>query len=173
RRPCGRTEPMMPHSHGHPLRFTSRPRRQILPWLVGAAAVGAVALSQAQTPRVTTPAPVKGYSISFFSDEGYQNMLVKGATADLRDPDHVVVTGLVLTLFSGDAAQEVDTVLLSPEAIVQPQPEIVTGPSSVRLIRDDLELTGEDWRYEHAAKRILIHKKARIVFRAPLPDLLK
>ena len=162
-------------SHAHTSRSgpSLRRNRSLLATLVGTAGLLLAAAADAQTPRVTAPAPVKGYSISIFSDEGYQNMHVKGAKADVINPEKIVVTGLVLTLFSGDAAQDVDTVLLSPEAIVQPETELVTGPSSVRLIRDELELTGEDWRYEHGAKRILIHKNARIVFRAPLPDLLK
>lgn len=151
-------------------------RHRFQPLLACVAAIVSVVVTaplRGQTPRVTSPAPVKGYSVSFFSDEGYRSVHVKGATADLSNPDRVVVTGLVLTQFSGDATEEVDTVLLSPEAVVEPGPEVATGPSSVRLIRDDLELTGEDWRYEHASKRILIHKKARIVFQAPLADLLK
>lgn len=147
--------------------------RSPLACVAAIAGVVVVTFLHGQTPRVTSPAPVKGYSVSFFSDEGYRSMQVKGATADLSNSDRVVVTGLVLTQFSGDATQEVDTILLSPEAVVEPGPEVATGPSSVRLIRDDLELTGEDWRYEHASKRILIHKKARIVFQAPLADLLK
>lgn len=147
--------------------------RSPLACVAAIAGVVVVTSLHGQTPRVTSPAPVKGYSVSFFSDEGYRSMQVKGATADLSNSDRVVVTGLVLTQFSGDATQEVDTILLSPEAVVEPGPEVATGPSSVRLIRDDLELTGEDWRYEHASKRILIHKKARIVFQAPLADLLK
>ena len=126
-----------------------------------------------QTPRISAPAPVKDYSISFFSEAGYHDMQVKGATADVSDPKRIAVTGLILTLFSGDEAQQVETVILSPEALVEPDPQLVSGPSAVRLVRDDLELTGENWQYEHAAKKILIHRKARIVFCAPLVDLLK
>lgn len=166
---------MIPHAHiFRSARSLQRKRRIVVVVGLAVAAWFFVAGGvHAQTPRVSAPAPVKGYSISFFSEEGYQAVHVKGATADVSNPEKIAVTGLVLTLFSGDASQEVDTVLLSPEAVVQPNTELVTGPSSVRLIRDDVELTGEDWRYEHDAKRILIHKNARIVFRAPLTDLLK
>lgn len=132
-----------------------------------------VAPAPAQVPRLSSPAPVKSYSISFFSDLGYHNLHVKGATADVSDPEHIVVTGLTLTIFTGDESQRVETVILSPQAVLEPEPQRVTGPSTVRLVRDDLELTGEDWTYEHAAKRILIRRNARILFRAPLADLLK
>ena len=127
----------------------------------------------AQSPRVTAPAPARNYTLSLFSDQGYHSMHVRGASADLRNPKQVGLTDLNLTVFSGDASRKVDTVILSPEAVLQPDSEMISGPARVRLIRDDLEITGEDWRYEHAAKRILIQRNARIVFQAELTDLLK
>ena len=127
----------------------------------------------AQSPRVTAPAPARNYTLSLFSDQGYHSMHVRGASADLRNPKQVGLTDLNLTVFSGDASRKVDTVILSPQAVLQPDSEMISGPARVRLIRDDLEITGEDWRYEHAAKRILIQRNARIVFQAELTDLLK
>ena len=123
--------------------------------------------------RVQTPAPVKDYTVSFFSDEGYPHVRVQGASADLRDPTHVKLGDMILTVFTGQADREIETVLIAPTAIVEPEPEIVAGPDTVRLERSDLYLTGEDWSYEHRERRVHIRRNARIVFNAPIADLLK
>ncbi|HEX2100723.1 MAG TPA: hypothetical protein VHF69_08675 [Candidatus Synoicihabitans sp.] len=127
----------------------------------------------AQVPQISSPAPVKNYSISFFSEQGFHSMLIRGGAANLQDPRNIVVSNLTLTRYSGDSSRRVETVILSPEAVLQPETQVVTGPAAVRLVRDELELTGEDWRYEHHGKKILIRRNARIVFQAELSDLLK
>ncbi len=138
--------------------------------LASSLAVGAIAQSGG---RVQTPAPVKDYTVSFFSEEGYPHVRVQGASADLRDPAHVKLGDMILTVFTGQADREIETVLIAPTAIVEPEPEVVSGPDTVRLERSDLNLTGEDWSYEHRERRVHIRRNARIVFNAPLADLLK
>jgi hypothetical protein len=78
-----------------------------------------------------------------------------------------------LTVFSGDASNRVDSVLLSPIARVSLDEDIARGPGTIRLIRDDLDLTGEQWTYHHAKKSISIAKDVRVVFHSELKDLLK
>lgn len=148
-------------------------RAETLPRRLAALWIWAAAMAAAQAPEVSAPSPVRNYTLSFFSESGYHSMHVRGGTADLRDPERIVVTDLTLTLFTGDASRTVDTVILSPRAILEPEPQQVWGPGPVRLVGQDLELTGEDWRYDHPAKKILIQRRARIVFQAELADLLK
>ena len=96
-------------------------------------------LAVAQTGgRVTTEAPVKNYSIVFFSEEGYQRIRVQGETAEVKDPTRVRLGGMTLTEYTGDADRTVESVLTAPVAIVEPETEIVSGPESVKLVRDDL-----------------------------------
>ena len=47
------------------------------------------------------------------------------------------------------------------------------GTSNVRLVRDDIEVTGEEWTYDHNAKKVSLARHARITFKAALPDILK
>jgi hypothetical protein len=144
---------------------------------LGVALLLAVALppaSIAQTrPRVTAPTPARNYTLSRFSEQGYHRLHVRGTSADLSNPARIGLTELTLTQFTGDSSRTVETVILSPEAILEPEAEILSGAGLVRLIRDDLELTGENWHYDHGAKKILIQRQARIVFRAELADFLK
>lgn len=80
---------------------------------------------------------------------------------------------MTLTLFSGDAAARVETVFLSPSAKVLVDKRVIFGAETVRVVSDQFELSGVEWRYEHEAKRILISKQARVVFRVELKDVLK
>lgn len=152
----------------------SRPDRPARPLgLLLALAGAAVAAAAAPSPRLLAPTPARNYTLSLFSDQGYHHMHVRGASADLRNPARIGLNDLTLTVFSGDAARKIDTIILSPEAVLVPETQQIGGPAGVRLIRDDLELTGQDWHYDHAAKKILIRRSARIVFQAELADLLK
>jgi hypothetical protein len=142
-------------------------------WVLLPFVLTTVALAAPASPRLTAPAPARNYTLSLFSEQGYHSMHVRGASADLRNPARIGLSELTLTLFSGDASRRVDTIILSPEAVLVPESQQVSGPSAVRVIRDDLELTGQDWHYDHAGKKILIRRNARIVFRAELSDILK
>jgi hypothetical protein len=147
--------------------------RRLAPPAWSAAALLLLAPLVAQTPRVTAPSPARHYTLSLFSDQGYHSLHVRGASADVRNPNRIGLTDLTLSVYAGDASRRVETVILSPQAVLQPESQIVSGPNTVRLLRDDLEVTGEDWVYDHGGKRILIQRNARIVFEAAITDLLK
>jgi hypothetical protein len=132
-----------------------------------------VALSAADTARVATSGPVKDYSVSFFSEAGYHRMKVQGSSADLRNPKAVRLDAMTLTLFSGEADRAVESVLMAPIAIIEPETELVRGSEAVRLVRDDLELFGEDWSYDHLTGTIHLRRNAKIIFNASLADYLK
>ena len=133
----------------------------------------AALLSAADNSRVATSAPVKDYSVSFFSDARYHRMKVQGDAADLRDPQTVKLDAMTLTVFTGNADRAVESVLMAPLAILEPETELVRGPDAVRLVRDDLELFGENWSYDHRTRTIHLRRNAKIIFNASLADYLK
>lgn len=99
-------------------------------------------------------------------------MMLVGSEA-IVGATHIQLIDLNLTLFTGDESNKVETVILSPLASVNPSENTVRGGASVRIIRDDLEITGRGWTYNHLEKKVSIHSNARVVFRAQLPDILK
>lgn len=127
------------------------------------------------TPQVMTEAPVKDFILPRFTKDGWIAQRLHADTARIVSQTQVDVTGLTLTVFSGDANKRVDTVIVSPVATVHTEPdhESIHGPESVRMVRDDLEITGEQWSYFYREQRVLIEKNTRIVFRTKLPDILK
>jgi hypothetical protein len=113
-------------------------------------------------------APAINFIMNLFTDrDGYRSMSLRGASARVGT-NATTVTDLNVTIFTGDATNQVETVLLSPRATFFPKENRVIGSDRVRLIRDDLEVTGSDWSYDHAGKKVSIRKDVRVVYRAPL-----
>lgn len=142
-------------------------------------AAGTVAHAQTPAPSTTPAAPVTGVPAKnwvlplFTPKEGYRNMTLRGSEVRPVGTAQIDVTDLNITVFSGDAAAHVETVLLSPAASFFPKEKRATGEKSVRLIRDDIEVTGEGWVYHHEAKTVSLARNVRVVFTAQLNDILK
>lgn len=100
-------------------------------------------------------------------------MTLRGSAVRPGEAGSVAVTDLNITIFSGNADAKVDSVLLSPSARFFPKEQRASGDKSVRLIQDTMEVTGEDWTYDHHAKKVSINKNVRVTFHAQLNDILK
>ena len=109
----------------------------------------------------------------FTAKEGFRNMTLRGTEVRPVGSTQVDVTDLSITVFSGDAAARVETMLLSSHASFFPKEQRAAGEKSVRLLRDDIELTGEGWVYEHTTKKVSLARHVRVVFSAQLNDILK
>lgn len=149
-------------------------------WVVGALVLHVALNAQAPAPRApgVTPAtvgsaPAINWVLPIFSDkEGYRSMTLRGSEVRPAGKS-IAVTDLSITIFSGDEHAHVDTILLSPAAVFSPKDNRATGDQAVRLIRDDIEVTGVGWSYDHAAKKVSLQQNVRVTFHAQLNDILK
>ena len=118
-------------------------------------------------------APAVNWVLPIFSDkEGYRSMTLRGS--EVRPLGRsIAVTDLSITIFSGDARTTVDSMLLSPFAVFVPKENRASGDKSVRFIRDDIEVTGVGWTYEHTSKKVSLQQNVRVTFRAQMKDILK
>ena len=140
--------------------------------LLAAGALAAFALaSPAQDISVAPPA--KNWTLPIFTKEGYRQMTLRGDEVRPITNDQVDIVGMNFTVFAGGPGAKVDSVLLSPKATFMLNEKIAHGSESVRLVRDDVEVTGIDWIYYYNEKKVLINRNAHVVFHAALPDLLK
>jgi hypothetical protein len=131
------------------------------------------AASAAKLPAIET-GPAIGWVFPVFTDkEGYHLLTLRGANAKIDGPDKIDVTGFSAVVFSGDATERVDTVLISPQASFFPKVNRATGTSTVRLIHDDIEVTGVGWTYDHTSKKVSLAHDVRVTFHAQLNDILK
>ena len=139
-----------------------------------------IACAQPGVSTGATPAgevigpPAKNWVLPLFTDkEGYRSMTIRGSEAHTVGEKRIDITDLNITAFSGDATARVDTLLLSSSAHFFPDEKRATGEKSVRVIRDDMEITGENWTFLQADKRVLIDHNVRVVLHASLPAILK
>jgi hypothetical protein len=149
-------------------------RRALLRPLALAAALAAAAAAAGQvTTRIASDAPIVNFRLPTFTADGHREWLVRGSEARMPSLQEVDVHELTLTIFTGDATERIDTMILSPVAKVLTEPQVVTGPEAIRVLNDEFEASGGDWRYDHRAKRISIRKDVRVTFRAELKNLLQ
>lgn len=121
----------------------------------------------------TLDAPMRNWVLPVFTDAGPRSMTARGAEARMNGPRSVLLTDMNLTVFSGLADNKVDSVMLSPIARINLDSYLVSGESTVRVVRDDLEVTGKDWTYDHNLKKVTIRQNARVVFTSELPAILQ
>ena len=127
----------------------------------------------AQTGSNPATAPARNWELPRFSKEGFRSMIIRGSEARLAATDRYDVVDLSITIFAGGANPRVDIILLSPAATFLSRENRAMGNKAVRLIRDDMEITGEQWTYVHAEQKVTIQKNSRVVFHAALPDLIR
>ena len=122
---------------------------------------------------VETNAPVKNFSLPTFTKEGYRSVLLRGNEALFVSLQQIDVSGMQLTLFAGDATNRVETVIVSPAARYFPQRKVAEGEHGVRVLRDDVEMSGTKWTYDKDQKKVVIDGNVRVIFHAQLKDILK
>ena len=133
----------------------------------------AMAADPSQARAEDTTAPAYNWSLPLFTKEGFRQMTARGTEARAVDKHRLDVVDLNLTLFSGDAASRVDTILLSPAATFLPDAKIAQGHKSVRYIGEVVEATGTRWIYRHEEKKISLDGSVRVTFHAELKNLLQ
>ena len=93
--------------------------------------------------------------------------------ARLPDPARIDLKEMMLTLFTGDASEQIDALLAAPSATFIPATLFASGSETVRLERSDLTVTGADWSYDHPAKKVVIKRDAHVTFHSAIGDILK
>ena len=122
---------------------------------------------------VETNAPVKNFSLPTFTKDDYRSVLLRGNEALFVSAQQINVSGMQLTLFTGDATNRVETVIVSPEARFFPERNVAEGERGVRVLRDDVEMFGTRWTYDHGERKVVLDGNVRVIFHAQLKDMLK
>ena len=131
------------------------------------------AAALAATTQISTDKPIINFRLPTFTPDGHRSWLVRGSEARFASQDQIDVKELTLSIFSSQADDKIDTMILSPTATVLPSEAVITGQDTIRVINDDFEATGSGWRYQHKEKSVSIARNVRVVFHAELKDFLK
>jgi hypothetical protein len=136
-------------------------------------ALALLVVSAAIAPAVEINAPARNWVLPVFTKEGYRSMTARGSEARVLPNRQFQVVDLNLTLFSGDPAATVETVILSPEATFVPDAKTAHGEKNVRFIRDEVEASGIRWTYRENNRKISLDGDVHVTFHAEIKDLLK
>jgi len=145
----------------------------IAPKALLAAAALAAAPAGARAQEIPVAPPARDWTLPLFTKEGNRQMILRGDQVQPVSTDRVDIVGMNVTVFDGMADTKVDSVLISPQATFLINERIARGAQTVRLIRDDIEVQGQDWTYDYNEKKVLINRGAHVVFHAALPNILK
>lgn len=124
-------------------------------------------------PEVKATAPVKNFRLPTFTEAGHRHVMLVAEEARLPDPARIDLKEMMLTLFTGDASEQIEAMLAAPSATFVPGKLFASGTETVRLERMDLTVTGADWSYDHPAKKVVIQRDAHVIFRSEIGDILK
>lgn len=138
--------------------------------ILGALATATLASAQ---PKVAASAPIKNFRLPTFNEEGFRHLMLRADEARVPSTERIDVVEMELTLFTGHADEQIESMLAAPAATFFPAKLFVSGDQSVRLERSDLTVTGSDWSYDHNAKKVVINRDSHVIFRSAIGDILK
>ena len=133
----------------------------------------ALAPAQTPAPKVKANAPAKNLTLPTFDKAGKRETFMKAEEAFFVSANHIEVKNMHFTLFTKDGTGAFDSVLLAPTATFLRDKQTISGQDSVRLLRENIEVTGEQWSYNHAEKRVLIGNNVKVTFQDELKDIIK
>ncbi len=133
----------------------------------------ALASAQTPAPKVKANAPAKNLTLPTFDKAGKRATFMKAGEALFVTPTQIEVKDMQFTLFTKDGTGAFDSVLLAPTATFLTDKQIVSGRDFVRLLRANIEVTGEQWSYNHPEKRVLIGNNVKVTFQDELKDIIK
>jgi LPS export ABC transporter protein LptC len=130
------------------------------------------ALGQNST-HVATGAPIVNFRLPSFTPDGHRAWLVRGSEAQITDKNEIDVKELTMVVFANDGTDRIETVMLSPQALVVPNEQVAGGTEAIRVISDNIEATGIGWHYDHKTKIVSIYHHVRVTLQTELKDILK
>lgn len=141
---------------------------------IGLAAIALLAfVPHEPAQEIAVAPPARNWTLPLFTKEGYRQVTLRGDEVRPVSSDRIDVTGMNVTVFSGNPDARVDSVLVSPEATFLLNEKVARGDRSVRLVRDDVDVRGDGWSYNYNEKKVLIYRRTHVVFHSALPDILK
>lgn len=127
-------------------------------WSVAAAAIGAATWAQ----QLQRGGRVEGFRVPDYDDNGVLRSQLYGDWAVLRSPDVVEVENPRVELYRDG---EIETRVVSPHCLFNRRTQMVASTSTVRIVRGDVVITGQNYRFEPRHERFVIYTNARVVLR--------
>lgn len=131
------------------------------------------AFGLAAQAQMTPDAPIKNFKLPMFNNAGVKIWDLRGEEAKYVSQDRVDLFTMTLKVFNDDGSGEVRIEIQSPQATVFANDHVVTGGNNIRMFTDDFEISGRNYTWRGRELSVTIREDVRVVFKAPLQDILK
>lgn len=139
---------------------------------------GLLLMAAAAMPGTPEPAPglsPAGVNVSMpvFNAKGYRDYGLIGSRITPVGETRWDVTDMRLVHYAGDAKSTIETIVIAAQASFLKEGKIASGQNGVRVIRDDLEVSGELWTYNHSQETLVVENNVEVTIHAVLPAILQ
>lgn len=147
-----------------------RAHRRLLRLFVAATAFALGGVRAA--PPSLTDAPILNFRLSLFDDEtGRKTSDLRGGTALYHSAEEIELRDFTLTLL--DRRDVIALKVVSPQALLEVKTRAALGDNGIRVEGPGYSLLGQRWRCDEPTRKVAIRDEAKVVFQAPLIDILK
>lgn len=130
-------------------------------------------LAIAAHAQMTPDAPIKNFKLPMFDNAGMKTWDLRGEEARYHSQDRVDLFRMNLKIFESDGSGAVRIEIRSPHATVLANQHVVSGEDSIHVLNEDFEISGKDYTWRGREMSVTIRNDVRVVFKAPLQDILK
>lgn len=142
----------------------------------GLIAFAALLLSTAalEGQDLMTTAPIENFKFPVFNDEGYRIWRLTGDEGLYIQGGEIKISKLTAEQYLGRGSDETPiSILVTPQATLNTEDEVATGPGDIDIQSDKFQLTGEDWIWQGKQNVIIINKNVKVVLFDQIGDILK
>lgn len=104
------------------------------------------------------------FSIPTYNADSYREWTLSGEEGIYKEDNRFEVTNMKLSIFSGDAEQNLDTVIQSSSAVFDLAGNRATSDAPIHISSANFEIHGEGWSWDGTQGRVVIEKSVTIRF---------
>ena len=141
--------------------------------LLGLLAFMSVQGSLSAAEKMVPNAPIIDFKLPLFAENGYKAWEIQGAEGRYLNTNEITVLILTIKTYSGDESVSLESVISSPDAVIDTQTKQANGQSYINVYGQGFRVRGKDWTWDGLNKIITIREKTQVDFDQSLGILLK
>lgn len=133
--------------------------------------------STAPAVDVKNLAPIHGFTLPVFTEEGNRSMLLRGEEARLPSVDDIHIEGMDLTVFNKAKPELTESRLTATKARFDRLRQTASGEDHFLLKTTDATMTGLRWTYSQkpdgSNRKVTIDGEVSVLFNAQIGNLIQ
>lgn len=113
--------------------------------------------------RLNPDAPFVRFEFPVFNEEGYLRWMFEGEEGQYLPGGEVAIKGMTLTTYPGNGSPEVESTIVSPEAVIVLAESRASG-KSLQVEGEGFRLRGREWQWFGREERLVIREGAAVEF---------